>query len=219
MVIEYPTHMRGLCYFFLLILIQASLCTIKVIGRTGQNVSLPCTYDAKTYGVLSFCWGQGKVPMSKCSNTILSLNDGGVLYQQSPRYQLLGWVTEGDLSLTILNAQKSDAGMYGCRVEIPGLFNDHKANTHLVMEEVPTTSAMETRGFIDAKLEKVQTETNQEVSIAFLGMGIGNIGRIAAIFCLSVIVILVLVIRRTILSRGTLPHPTTLPTENIYESV
>ncbi|XP_038556285.1 T-cell immunoglobulin and mucin domain-containing protein 4-like isoform X2 [Micropterus salmoides] len=124
--------MRGLCYFFLSILTQVSSSTLKVIGH---NVTLPCKYDTQSQSVLSFCWGQETVPMSKCSNTILSSEDGAVQFRQSPRYQLLGRGTDGDMSLTILNAQWSGAGVYGCRVEIPGWFNDYKVNTYLVMEE------------------------------------------------------------------------------------
>lgn len=112
-----------------------SSSTVKVIGLFGHNVTLPCKYDTQAYGVLEFCWGRGKVPRSKCSNTVLSSHDGAVLFRQSPRYQLMGSVTDGDVSLTILNAQWSDAGVYGCRVEIPGWFNDHWVNTHLVVEE------------------------------------------------------------------------------------
>lgn len=112
-----------------------SSSTCKVIGLFGHNVTLPCRYDVQTHSILSFCWGREKVPKSKCSNTVLSSQNGAVQFRQSPRYQLLGRVTDGDVSLTILNAQWTDAGVYGCRVEIPGWFNDLKVNTHLVMEE------------------------------------------------------------------------------------
>ena len=73
--------------------------------------------------------------MSKCSDTVLSSQDGAVVFRESPRYQLLGRVTDGDVSLTILDAQRSDAGVYGCRLEVPGWLNDKKINTELVMEE------------------------------------------------------------------------------------
>uniref|UniRef100_A0A3Q1CH39 Ig-like domain-containing protein n=1 Tax=Amphiprion ocellaris TaxID=80972 RepID=A0A3Q1CH39_AMPOC len=106
-----------------------------IIGLVGHNVTLPCSYDAQTYGVLCICWGQGNVPRSKCSSTILSSQDGAVSFRRSPRYQLQGRVTDGDVSLTILDAQWDDAGMYGCRVEYPGWFNDYKVNTQLIMEE------------------------------------------------------------------------------------
>lgn len=73
--------------------------------------------------------------MSKCSSTVLSSVDGARLYTQSPRYRLLGSAGDGDVSLTILDAQWSDNGEYGCRVEIPGWFNDHNVNIWLVIEE------------------------------------------------------------------------------------
>ncbi|XP_029917463.1 hepatitis A virus cellular receptor 1 homolog [Myripristis murdjan] len=111
--------------------------TSTVRGVFGHNVTLPCRYDTHAHGVLSICWGKGKVPTSKCSNTILSSTDGTVVVQKSQRYQLLGRVAEGDVSLTIVDAQRSDSGVYGCRVEIPGWFNDLKFNTHLVIEEAP----------------------------------------------------------------------------------
>ncbi|XP_062281698.1 hepatitis A virus cellular receptor 1 homolog isoform X2 [Scomber scombrus] len=131
--------MRGLCYFFLSVLTQIQSSSFEVIGLVGRNVTLPCRYDMQTHGLVGFCWGRGKVPRFKCTNTILSSSDGAILSRASrdPRYQLLGRVTDGDVSLTILNAQWSDAGVYGCRVKIPGWFNDYKVNTYLVMEEVP----------------------------------------------------------------------------------
>ena len=52
----------------------------------------------------------------------------------SSRYQLLGRLDEGDVSLTILNLRDSDAGRYGCRVEIPGWFNDDKHHFDLTIE-------------------------------------------------------------------------------------
>lgn len=128
------------CFYFE---IAAAVCVVssvssdhfRITGWFGANVTLPCRYDAQPHGSLSFCWGRAKVPMSKCSNTVLSSVDGALLYTQSPRYQLLGSAGDGDVSLTILDAQWSDNGEYGCRVEIPGWFNDHKVNIWLVIEE------------------------------------------------------------------------------------
>lgn len=112
-----------------------SSCTVKVTGNIGHNVTLPCTYDAQAKGVLNFCWGRGKLPPLKCTNLILSWEYGDVTFRESPRYQLLSGFKQGNVSLTILNAQKTDAGVYGCRVEIPGWFNDQKLNIYLIMEE------------------------------------------------------------------------------------
>lgn len=58
-----------------------------------------------------------------------------MLFRQFSRYQLLGGVKKGNVSLTILNAQWDDAGKYSCRIEIPGWLNDQKFNIDLVIEE------------------------------------------------------------------------------------
>ncbi|XP_073343411.1 hepatitis A virus cellular receptor 1 homolog [Pagrus major] len=256
MVIQYPTHMRGLCYFFLSILTQVSSSTLKVTGFYGDNVTLSCSHDTQTHSVLflRFCWGRGKVPISKCSKTILSFEEGAVSYRQSPRYKLLGRLADGDVSLTIVNAQWTDAGVYGCRVEIPGWFNDHKANVHLVIEEAPTehpvtedwtlgtqeiltTSAPQNEEVGDPIFDLIGNpldETTEEAprvnevktySVfmfeekfeAFLR--VGNIGRAAAIFLLTIIVILVFIFRRGFLPGRKLQQLNTSAAENIYESV
>ncbi|XP_039975768.1 T-cell immunoglobulin and mucin domain-containing protein 4-like isoform X2 [Xiphias gladius] len=211
--------MRGLCFFFLSILTQVSSKTLSdVIGVIGHNVTLPCRYDTQTHGVLSFCWGQGKVPRFKCSRPILSSQHGAVQFRQSSRYQLLGRVTDGDMSLTILNAQWSDAGVYGCRVEIPGWFNDYKVNTHLAMEEAPVEhpvtqdSALATGG-----RHEIWTTSapKKEKFKAFLR--VGNIGRMGAIFFSSIIIILVFTFRRRFQPGGTPQRLNHSAAENIYE--
>uniref|UniRef100_A0A3B4ERI2 Hepatitis A virus cellular receptor 2 n=1 Tax=Pundamilia nyererei TaxID=303518 RepID=A0A3B4ERI2_9CICH len=140
-------------------------CFTRVIGLVGHNVTLTCRYDTKTHGVLSFCWGKDRVPTSKCSNTILSSTGEAVSNRRSSRYQLLGRVTNGDLSLTILNAQTEDAGVYGCRIEIPGWFNDHKVNIELIIEEgnAPAVEQPVTQNYIisTAGTTGEQTPTNK----------------------------------------------------------
>lgn len=123
----------SMCLIECLMSSTVSPSTHRVISLRGENVTLPCVSQSNS--ALSFCWGREKVPTFKCSETILSSKDGAVVYRQSARYQLQGRLTDGDVSLTILNVQWSDAGVYGCRVEIPGWFNDHKVNIHLVIEE------------------------------------------------------------------------------------
>ncbi|XP_070692574.1 T-cell immunoglobulin and mucin domain-containing protein 4-like [Pempheris klunzingeri] len=229
--------MRGLCYFFLSILTQVSSSTFKVIGSFGHNVTLPCRYDPKTDSTLDFCWGRGSVPRSKCSSTILSSQDGAVVFRQSPRYQLLGRVTDGDVSLTILNAQWSDAGVYGCRVEIPGWFNDYKVNAHLMVEEAPVeqpvtedwtfttdgtqevlTSSVTTHVEVsDTTFDRIGTVKAEKKFKAFLE--VENIGRAAAIFFLTIIIILVFIFWRRFLPRTTQQHLNTSAAENIYESI
>uniref|UniRef100_A0A8C9S2W9 Ig-like domain-containing protein n=1 Tax=Scleropages formosus TaxID=113540 RepID=A0A8C9S2W9_SCLFO len=106
-----------------------------VIGVAGERVTLPCGYSVKTYGVTDTCWGRGEVPYSKCSKMVVSTEGDKVTYRQSDRYKLLGRVRKGNVSLTIINATEADTGIYGCRVEVPGLFNDLKYNVLLLIVE------------------------------------------------------------------------------------
>ncbi|XP_074530509.1 hepatitis A virus cellular receptor 1 homolog [Halichoeres trimaculatus] len=229
--------MRGLGFFLLSLLTQVSSGTVQVTGLLGHNVTLPCTYDTQTHGILSFCWGRGELPWSKCSNTVLSSQDGAVDLRQSPRYQLLGRLIDGDISLTILDVQSSDAGLFGCRIEIPGWFNDHKVNTLLEVEKAPeeqlvtedwasttagtqafrtsSTSANEEVG--DPKIERLVVAATKEEFKALLR--VGNIGRVAAIFFLTVIIILVFIFWSKLQPRKRLEDADSSAAENIYESV
>jgi len=115
-------------------------CDLVVFGTAGDNVTLPCKYDAETIGVVAVCWGQGTLPYSKCNHPLVS-TDGTRVYEGSAaawpgsRYRLLGDLRNGDVSMTILNASESDSGIYGCRVEIPGWFNDHKNQVELRVQK------------------------------------------------------------------------------------
>ncbi|XP_060935840.1 hepatitis A virus cellular receptor 1 homolog isoform X2 [Limanda limanda] len=228
--------MRGLCAFILSILTQVSSETSSgVIGLIGHNVTLPCRYDTQTYGVLSFCWGREQVPRSKCSKTVLSSQDGAVEFRQSSRYQLLGRETEGDISLTILDAQWSDGGVYGCRVEIPGWFNDHKVDTNLIMEEAPTEQPV-TMDWTAAGIDEIWTTSasmNEEVGDPVMdkfggvktagdfmaSLEVGNIARTGAIFFSTIIIILFFIFRRRLQPEGRPQHLYNLAVENTYESV
>uniref|UniRef100_A0A3P9H0G9 Ig-like domain-containing protein n=1 Tax=Oryzias latipes TaxID=8090 RepID=A0A3P9H0G9_ORYLA len=216
-----PTLMYGLSYFLFFVLIpdvfSVTFDTPKVTGFTGHNITLPCLYDAQTLGILSVCWGQGRVPLTKCSNPILSSRGNAVLSRQSPKYQLLGRVMEGDVSLTIVNAQRIDAGVYGCRVEVPGWFNDIKINIHLTMkEEMWTELASTTVPIIETKVEKFKADTNQKKVLTHLDLC--NIGKMAAIVFLPVILILLVLIRRRMPLTEKCSR-TSVTSENVYESI
>ncbi|XP_041656831.1 hepatitis A virus cellular receptor 1 homolog [Cheilinus undulatus] len=124
----------------LLALLSVSECSI-VIGQVGQSVTLPCRYDIKRNGACSMCWSRGEIPNSGCSNPLISTDGNKVTQGDSRKYQLLGRLDRGDVSLTILNLTESDAGRYGCRVEMPGWFNDQKHHFELqVIKGVQTTT-------------------------------------------------------------------------------
>lgn len=101
--------------------------------HAGQNVNLTCTYDSEANGLLHTCWGKGQLPNSGCGDQLIGTSGPAVIEKSrtSSRYQLLGRLEQGDVSLTIINVTESDTGVYGCRIEIPGLFNDDKHHFEL----------------------------------------------------------------------------------------
>ncbi|XP_078121791.1 hepatitis A virus cellular receptor 1 homolog [Sander vitreus] len=131
----------------LLALLTVSECDgSTVVGRTGENITLSCKYDITHYKALSVCWGRGQIPASGCSNQLIS-TDGYKVKKEtrvSSRYELLGRLGDGDVSLTILNVSETDAGLYGCRVDIPGWFNDDKHHFILSVERAPQTTTSTT---------------------------------------------------------------------------
>lgn len=95
-------------------------------------MTLPCSYRVtRPKDISDMCWGRGPCPNSKCRDKILHTSGSRVMSRASWRYSLLGSVAAGDVSLTIGAARAEDAGVYCCRVEIPGLFNDIKRNIRL----------------------------------------------------------------------------------------
>nr|XP_043896942.1 T-cell immunoglobulin and mucin domain-containing protein 4-like isoform X2 [Solea senegalensis] len=208
-----------------------------VIGLTGHNVTLPCRYDSRTHGVLSFCWGRGKVPRFKCADTVLSSEDGAIQSRRSSRYQLQGSLTDGDVSLTILDARWSDGGVYGCRVQIPGWFNDYKVNTLLVMVEASVEQPV-TQDWTPGTTVRHDEQSEMETTSAPVNVGdataavvghtrekfkasleVGNVARMGAIFFSTIIIILAFIFRRSFHPVAKLQRLNTSAAENIYESI
>ncbi|XP_068129167.1 T-cell immunoglobulin and mucin domain-containing protein 4-like [Hyperolius riggenbachi] len=99
---------------------------VQVTGSEGDTLTLPCNYTLYSKDPYEICWGWGSCPFSQCSGSIISTDGSRVIWRRSDRYQLLGDITQGDVSLTITNVTKEDGGIYCCRVEVPGWFNDKK---------------------------------------------------------------------------------------------
>ncbi|XP_059913471.1 hepatitis A virus cellular receptor 2 homolog isoform X2 [Gadus macrocephalus] len=122
------TAVSGSGLLLLLCLLSAAECDLDVLGTVGNDVTLPLKYDARANGLSCICWGRGVVPSSGCGNQLLATDGLRVKKDSlvSSRYQLLGNLRKGDVSLTILNVSEMDSGRYGCRVGREGWFNDDK---------------------------------------------------------------------------------------------
>ncbi|XP_041032873.1 adhesion G protein-coupled receptor E3-like [Carcharodon carcharias] len=109
---------------------------LHIPGKLGSSVTLPCSYDVNYYGLLSACWGQG-CTSTYCFNTLLTTSGKHVTNYFESKYRLYGAIERGDLSLTIHNVSLEDEGLYCCRLEIPGLFNDWKQEITLSVRNDP----------------------------------------------------------------------------------
>ncbi|KAG9470572.1 hypothetical protein GDO78_017360 [Eleutherodactylus coqui] len=103
-------------------------------AAVGDTVTLPCTYPTGS-GTTTMCWGRGPCPNSKCNNKIIWTDGSKVSWRKSDRYQLMGDIEEGNVTLTITGVTPDDAGTYCCRVEIPGIFNDQKKEINVKIRE------------------------------------------------------------------------------------
>ncbi|XP_062250477.1 cell adhesion molecule DSCAM-like isoform X2 [Platichthys flesus] len=124
-----------LCSSLLLGLLLALGCVVTeaIIATVGTDATLLCNYDAKYYGKLPVCWGRGAIPNSGCANEVIKSDGTSVVQRLTERYLLMGNLGGGDVSLTIRQVEESDSGTYGCRVDIPGWFNDHKHQVTLTV--------------------------------------------------------------------------------------
>ncbi|XP_042348711.1 Down syndrome cell adhesion molecule-like protein 1 homolog [Plectropomus leopardus] len=129
---------RNLLFWLLLGLhiVSGGVSADNIIATVGEDVTLICNYDAKYYGKLSACWGRGAIPNSGCASEVIKSDGTSVTSRLSERYLLMGNVAGGDVSLTIRQVEESDSGQYGCRVEIPGWFNDLKHHITLTVVAV-----------------------------------------------------------------------------------
>nr|XP_015204842.1 PREDICTED: hepatitis A virus cellular receptor 2 homolog isoform X2 [Lepisosteus oculatus] len=141
------------CCLVMSLMAVTGVSALTVRGSVGQNVTLPCRYTVRDLGVTTMCWGRGELPLSWCNNMIISTDGQSVNSRLSERYQLLGQLTRGDVSLTILHAQESDSGLYSCRVKVPGLFNDQKHTVNLIVTKAPYTTAA-TEATVSASTEQ-----------------------------------------------------------------
>ncbi|XP_040299086.1 hepatitis A virus cellular receptor 1 isoform X6 [Herpailurus yagouaroundi] len=114
----------------ILLLTDAVVSHKQVNGVVGLPATLSCAYSTAK-GVTTMCWGRGACPVSQCSDVIIWTNGSHVTFRKHPRYKLKGNLLEGNVSLTIENVAQTDSGIYCCRVEHSGWFNDMKLTLSL----------------------------------------------------------------------------------------
>uniref|UniRef100_A0A3Q2Y5B6 Ig-like domain-containing protein n=1 Tax=Hippocampus comes TaxID=109280 RepID=A0A3Q2Y5B6_HIPCM len=159
------------------LLLLCLLRALKVSGHVGHNVTMPCAYSAQAHGLL-MCWGRGSLPSRGCANEVIKTDGTSVTSRSSERYLLMGNIVEGDVSLTIRQVVESDSGVYGCRVEIPGWFNDRKHQMSLMV--VPGESQIAVDCTVNLILSGLRPSTQYSVLIkaktnAGLGPASGNL--------------------------------------------
>ncbi|KAM4869440.1 hepatitis A virus cellular receptor 1 [Urocitellus parryii] len=141
-------HPEVVVLSLILLLTDAVVSYTQVSGVVGHPVIIPCSYSVAS-GVTSMCWGQGACPTSKCSNELIWTDGSQVTFRKHRRYKLEGNLLQGNVSLTIENAAKTDSGLYCCRIEHSGWFNDMKLTLSLEIKPVATlpttTQAAETQ--------------------------------------------------------------------------
>uniref|UniRef100_A0A3P9M6C3 Ig-like domain-containing protein n=1 Tax=Oryzias latipes TaxID=8090 RepID=A0A3P9M6C3_ORYLA len=115
-----------------------------IVAHVGQDVTLRCGYNISTNGEIPVCWGRDAQYILGCRNELLATDGSRVKEERraSCRYQMLGHLNKGDVSLTIRNVTEEDSGLYACRVEIPGIFNDELY--YMDLSVVPQTSTSQT---------------------------------------------------------------------------
>ncbi|ROL48035.1 T-cell immunoglobulin and mucin domain-containing protein 4 [Anabarilius grahami] len=122
---------------------------IIVQSFEGESVTLPCEYDSKYHGKCQICWMRGDIPKMGCGDDIIGTDGDKVVRRKSTKYQMVGEIRHGDVSLTIFNIGKTDSGKYGCRIHVPGLFNDEMYYVHLIVED-ETNKSQENSSFVSS---------------------------------------------------------------------
>uniref|UniRef100_A0A8C1KHH2 Hepatitis A virus cellular receptor 1 n=1 Tax=Cyprinus carpio TaxID=7962 RepID=A0A8C1KHH2_CYPCA len=134
-----------LCY------LTISKCSDVIVQSfEGETVILPCKYDRKYHGKCAICWMIGDIPNMGCGKEIIGSDGDKVVWKKSFRYQLEGEIQHGDVSLTILNIKKTDSGKYGCRIHVPGPFNDEMYYVHLIVNDVETNTTQESSSIVSS---------------------------------------------------------------------
>ncbi|XP_046315902.1 hepatitis A virus cellular receptor 1 isoform X3 [Marmota monax] len=158
-------HLEVVVLSLILLLTDAVVSYTQVSGVVGHRVIIPCSYSV-TSGVTSMCWGRGACPTSKCSNELIWTDGSQVTFQKHRRYKLEGNLLQGNVSLTIENAAKTDSGLYCCRIEHSGWFNDMKLTLSLEIKPARDTSVpMTPKVYTSASSTPAHTQNHKPATL------------------------------------------------------
>ncbi|XP_047609555.1 hepatitis A virus cellular receptor 1 [Phacochoerus africanus] len=148
----------------ILLLTDSVMSYTELTVVEGQSVTLRCSYSGP---ITTTCWGRGACSVLSCSDFIIRTDGYNVVFQKDTRYLLKGNIGHGDVSLTIVNVKPSDSGVYCCRVELAGWFNDLKVTYTLkVKPALPTTTAViTTRKTTVTTTPKTTTTTTRKTTV------------------------------------------------------
>ncbi|XP_056588112.1 hepatitis A virus cellular receptor 1 isoform X1 [Triplophysa dalaica] len=155
-VFKCETAQKMVVFLFLItssVLVSDCVISSMVFGQVGETITLPCKYDIDRHGILNICWGRDQSWFT-CENTLISTDGLQVDYRETPRFSLAGRLERGDVSLTIKGAKEKDAGLYVCRIEVPGLFNDASNTVYLFISNRPDPKRFTQSALTTAKQEK-----------------------------------------------------------------
>ncbi|XP_073505422.1 hepatitis A virus cellular receptor 1 homolog [Phyllobates terribilis] len=156
-----------------------------VTGSVNGRLTLPCTSTD------AICWERGGCSFFECDNAIIRTDGQKVTWWKSERYQLLGNISQGNVSLTITGVTKQDEGTYYCCMN--SFFNGHytvevKITADPEVREFPTVKS---KTITDSSTTKVRVVTNSLDVAAQKTASIGNIIRGILIFLLPPLFLLI----------------------------
>ncbi|XP_023679969.2 uncharacterized protein [Paramormyrops kingsleyae] len=112
-------------------------CSASTYEATeGGLVVLPCRYSVKRHGLSHLCWGRS-CGTFWCHDILLQADGDGIISKVSEKYRFTGDVLAGHVDLIIPRVKALDGGLYCCRVDIDGYFNDKKILHTLTVVKAP----------------------------------------------------------------------------------
>ncbi|TRZ03819.1 hypothetical protein DNTS_027808 [Danionella cerebrum] len=132
-----PPWLQMVCGILLFLVISVDPSPVlPFIVTEGSTAILPCHYSVKQHGLSHVCWGRD-CGTFWCNDILVQTDEYGVVSKVSDRYRLIGDVLSGQMDLGFKKIQQADSGLYCCRVDIEGFFNDKKVSYTIKVMKAP----------------------------------------------------------------------------------